>query len=68
MDGDEVNPMEENDIDIIENDGINRLIHDTFSPMDDNFDDIHDVPLIDKAQKPLYEGSRQIFSLLFCCW
>jgi len=25
--------------------------------MDENFDDIHDVPLIDKAQKPLYAGS-----------
>jgi hypothetical protein len=61
VDGDhEVNPMEENDdINIIENDRINRLIHDTFAPMDDNFDDVHDVPLIDKAQKPLYEGSRK---------
>jgi len=51
VDGDhEVNPMEENDnIDIIDNDGINRLIHDTLGPMDDNFDYVRDVPLIDKA-------------------
>jgi hypothetical protein len=57
--GDQVSPMEEDDIDnTIENDGINRLIQDTFAPMDDNFDDIHDVPLIEKSQQPLYEGSR----------
>lgn len=37
---------------------MNRLIQDTFTPMDDNFDDIHDAPLIDKEQKPLYEGLR----------
>jgi hypothetical protein len=44
----EVNPMKENDdIDIIENDGINSLIRDTFAPMDGDFDDIHDAPLID---------------------
>jgi hypothetical protein len=58
--GDQVSPMEEDDTDnsTVENDGINRLIQDTFSPMDDNFDDIHDVPLIEKSQQPLYEGSR----------
>jgi hypothetical protein len=56
----EVNPMpeENDDIDIIENDRIHILIQDTFSLMDDNFDDVHDVPLTDKARKPLYEGSR----------
>jgi hypothetical protein len=43
----------------------NRLIHDTFikimdedTPMDDNVDDVHNVPLIDKAPKPIYEGSK----------
>jgi hypothetical protein len=35
-DGIEVDPMEENDTDIIENEGINRLIHDTFVSMDEN--------------------------------
>ena len=68
--GDQVSPMKEDDTDngTIENDGVNRLIQDTFGPMDDNFDDIHDVPLIEKSQQPIYEGSRTIFSLLYCCW
>jgi hypothetical protein len=26
--------------------------------MDEKIDDIHDVPLIEKLQQPLYEGSR----------
>jgi hypothetical protein len=30
---------------IIENNMINILIHDIFAPMDDKFNDIHDVPL-----------------------
>jgi hypothetical protein len=57
---DQVNPMEEDDTNnIIEDDGTNRLIQDIFAPIDeDNFDDIHDVPLLEKAQQPLYEGSR----------
>jgi len=44
-------------------DEIHRLIHDTFSSMDedDNHDDSdHDIdvdPLIKKSQQPLYEGS-----------
>ena len=25
---------------------------------DDDFDDVHDIPLLDKAYEPLYEGSR----------
>jgi hypothetical protein len=33
--------------------------------MDDNFDDVHDVPLIYEAQKPLYEGSRMKYSLYY---
>jgi hypothetical protein len=50
-----VDPMEENDNDIIGNGGINRLIHDTFDAMDENapvddiYEGIHDLPLIDKA-------------------
>jgi len=34
---------------MIQNDEIHRLITDTFVAMDDNFDYIHDVNLIDKA-------------------
>jgi len=49
VDEDDVNLMEDNDIDIIENGEINILIHDTFAPMDDDFNDIRDVLLIDKA-------------------
>jgi hypothetical protein len=63
--GDQVSLMEEYDTDnsTIDNDGINRLIQDTFAPMDDNFDDIHDVSLIENAQKPIYKSSR--INLLF---
>ena len=36
---------------------INRLIQDTFCPLDEEkFHDIHDVPLVEKSQEPLYEG------------
>jgi hypothetical protein len=62
--------MEEIDIDIIDGDGLNRLIHGTFvvmdedAPMDDIYDNIQDdVPLIKKAQKSLYKDSSRI--LLF---
>ena len=45
------------------------LIHDSFNVrMDDeddddneninDFDDVHDIPILDKAYKPLYEGSK----------
>jgi hypothetical protein len=40
------------------------LIYDTFvsmneiEPMDEIYEDIHDVPLIDKTQKPLYKDSK----------
>ena len=60
----EVNTMEENGPNIIENEKNNRLIHDTFVAMDENaptceiYEDIHDVPLIDKVQKPLYKDSK----------
>jgi hypothetical protein len=69
VDGDQVNTMEENDdTNIIENDRIHRLIQNTLSSMDDNFNDVHDVPLIGKARKHLYQGSRKnsiSFILLF---
>ena len=40
---------------------IQRLIQDTFAPMDeDNQDDSHDVdPLLEKSRQPLYEGSTK---------
>ena len=52
-------PMDEDDvIDTNDEDEINRLIQDIFSPLDeDNLHDIHDVPLLEKSQEPLYEGS-----------
>ena len=54
---------------VIEDDGTNTLIHDSFNVrMDDDddidnendhdFDDVHDIPLLDKAYEPLYEGSK----------
>ena len=72
INGEQVNdPIEEDDhIDnIVEDDGTNTLIHDRFNVrMDDDddddheniddFDDVHDIPLIEKAYKPLYEGSN----------
>jgi hypothetical protein len=48
----QVNPMEEDDTHntVEPNYGTNRLIQDIFSPIDeDNFDDIHNVPLLEKA-------------------
>jgi hypothetical protein len=66
---DQVNDhMEEDDHadNMVEDDGTNTLIHDTFNVrMDvdddhenDDFDDVHDLPLLEKAYKPLYEGSN----------
>ena len=61
------NHIEEDDYidNIVEDDGTNTLIHDTFNVrMDDDhdhenddFDGVHDLPLLEKAYKPLYEGS-----------
>ena len=53
------NPMGKDDvIDTNDEDEINRLIQDTFAPLDeDNLHDIHDVPLLEKSQEPLYKGS-----------
>ena len=70
--GEQVNDHIEQDDhtdDIVENDGTNTLIHDSFNVrMDDdddgdneNFDDFdneNDIPLLDKAYEPLYEGSE----------
>ena len=53
-------PMDEDDvIDTNGEDETNRLLQDTFSPLDheDNLYDIHDVPLLENSQEPLYEGS-----------
>ena len=54
-------PMDKDDvIDTNDEDEINRLIQDTFSPLDeDNLHDIHDVPLLEKSQEPLYVGSTK---------
>ena len=54
---------------VVEYDGTNTLIHGSFNVrMDDDggddneniddFDDVHDIPLLDKAYEPLYEGSK----------
>ena len=55
---------------VVEDDGTNTLIHDSFNVrMDDDygddnenindFDDVHDIPLLDKGNEPLYEGSKK---------
>ena len=54
---------------LVEYDGTNKLIHDSFNVrMDDDddddhenideFDDVHDFPLLEKAYEPLYEDSK----------
>ena len=53
-------PMDEDDvIDTNGEDEINTLLQDTFAPLDheDNLYDIHDVPLLENSQEPIYEGS-----------
>ena len=76
--GEQVNDHIEQDEhadDVIEDDGTNTLIHDSFNVrMDDNdadnendddFDNVHDIPLLDKAYEPLYEGSKiNLFSTI----
>ena len=78
--GEQVNDHIEHDdhIDnVVEDDGTNKLIHDSFNVRmddddendnenDDDFDDVHDIPFLDKAYEPLYEGSKKIFSLPYC--
>ena len=72
LNGEQVNQhIEEDDHtdNIIEEDGTNTLIHDSFNVrMDDDddndneniddFDDVHDIPILEKAYEPLYEGSK----------
>ena len=63
--GEQVNDHTDN---VIEDDGTNTLIHDSFNVRmddddvdnenDDDFDDVHDIPLLDKAYERLYEGSK----------
>ena len=52
---------------IVEDDGTNNLIHDTFNVRmydddgdheNDEFDGVHDLPLLEKAYEPPYEGSN----------
>ena len=52
MDGDNISDSNQED-------EIHRLIQDTFSPMDEDNQDVgHDVdPLLKKSRQPLYEGS-----------
>ena len=70
--GEQVNDHIEQDDhvdDVIEDDGTNTLIHDSFkvrmdnddvdNENDDEFDDVHDISLLDKAYEPLYEGSKK---------
>ena len=59
------------DIYIIHNDGINRLIDNTYQAlsMDDNFDGyVEGVPLIEKKKNSYMETQRQVFSPQFYCW
>ena len=70
--GEQVNDHNEEDDhtdNIVEDDGKNTLIHDSFNVrMDDDddndneniddFDKENDTPLLDKAYEPLYEGSK----------
>ena len=53
--------------DIVEDDSTNTLIHDRFNVRmrddhddheNDDFDGVHDLPLLEKAYEPLYEGSN----------
>ena len=71
--GEQVNDHADN---VIEDDGTNTLIHDSFNirmdddnvnnENDDDFDDVHDIPLLEKAYELLNKAPKQIFSLLYC--
>ena len=61
--GEQVNDHIEQDDhanDVIEDDGTNTLIHDSFKirmdddDVDNENDDVHDIPLLEKAYEPLY--------------
>ena len=69
INGEQVNdPIEEDDHNdnVVEEYGTNTLIHDAFNVrMDDDdheniddFDDVHDIPLLEKAYEHIYEGSK----------
>ena len=62
--------MDEDDvIDTNDEDEINRLIQDTFSPLDeDNLHDIHGVRLLKKSENLFMKAQQKIFYLLYCCW
>ena len=57
----EIDTRKENDHNIIDNEGINRLINYTFVAMDDSatanniYENITDVTLIDKAKRALFK-------------
>ena len=56
--------MEEDDNNnIVQGDGTNEFPQDLFARLyeDEDIDDILDVPLLDKENTPLYEGSRENF-------
>ena len=68
LNGEQVNNLIEEDDhtdNIVEDDGTNTLIHDSFNVRmdddndDDDFDDVHDIPLLNKAYEPMYEGSKK---------
>ena len=81
INGEQVNdPIEEDDHtdNVVEDDGTNTLIHDSFNVRmvddddDDNenideFDDVHDIPLLDKEYEPLDECSKTnlLYVILF---
>ena len=54
--------MEEDDNNnMVQDDGTNQLIQDLFARLDDqdgDNDGIYDEPMIEKESKPLYKGSR----------
>ena len=61
--------QDDNTDNVVEDDGTNTLIHDSFNiRMDDDddddneniddFDDVHDITLLNKENEPLYEGSK----------
>ena len=72
LNGEQVNdPIEEDDhIDnVVEDYGTNTLIHDSFNVIMNDYDDddheniddfdyVHDLLLLEKAYRPLYEGSN----------
>ena len=72
INGEQVNdPIEVDDHtdNVVEDDGTNTLIHNSFNVrMDDyddddhenidDFNDVHDIPLLEKTYKPIYEGSN----------